>query len=86
MSDDLRAALARAQCPPPWIRRWESIDVHGITGNGVLTHQANVDLAVAAVNALPDLLAALDAKRDAESDSQIHSDAASETLPAEVER
>lgn len=58
--NELRELLAAAPDSGPWIRKWESLDVHGLTGDGVLTDQRNVDLAVAAVNALPALLDRLD--------------------------
>lgn len=60
----LRELAARAPDSGPWIRRWESLSVHGMTGDGVLAEQRNVDLAVAAVNALPGLLDVVDAARE----------------------
>jgi hypothetical protein len=45
--------------PRPWIRKWQSTEVHCLTGDGALRSQEDIDLAVAAVNAAPILLAAL---------------------------
>jgi hypothetical protein len=55
--DELERLLAAAT-PGPWIRRWESKQVHWIAGDDALTSQQDIDLACAAVNALPALIAA----------------------------
>ena len=70
---DLKRLLDEAT-PLPWIRLWELLNVHApghddlfgqlvpsIHHPGSREAQANIDLAVAAVNALPDLLAAVEA-------------------------
>lgn len=61
---ELRAALDAARDPGPWIRPWESYYIHGMSGRHVLSWQENLDLAVAAVNALPVLLDIAEAAAD----------------------
>lgn len=42
--------LSRKALPGPWIRKWESFDVHWIGGFGALRSQEDIDFAVACVN------------------------------------
>ena len=61
-------ALAAAATPGPWIRKWASLDVHAMSGDGVLLHQENIDFAVALVNeyaTIRDLVAENKALREA---------------------
>ena len=44
--------MSERRTPPPWIRPWGSMRVRGIGDEDVLSSQANIDLAVRAVNAL----------------------------------
>ena len=50
------AKLASEATPGPWIRPWASLEVHWMGGDDVLKSQVNLDLIVAAVNALPALV------------------------------
>lgn len=61
-ADDLRAILAK-RTPGPWIRHWQSLDVHAMSGDGVFLRMENIDAAVAAVNAIGPALDVVDAAR-----------------------
>lgn len=57
----LERKLGDAKHPPPWIRPWGAATVRAWGQDDILSDQRNLDLAVAAVNALPDLLAIAEA-------------------------
>jgi hypothetical protein len=63
MSTELLRLLSEATHQPPWIRPWGRATIHAWGLDGVENDTRSLDLAIAAVNALPDLLAVVDAAR-----------------------
>lgn len=55
---DALRALSDAATPGPWIRKWQSLIVHHMGGDGALQSQEDIDFAVAAVNYVRAALAA----------------------------
>jgi hypothetical protein len=72
--------LRRAATPAPWIRRWQSTVVHWMGGDGALTSQADIDFAVALVNAAPELIAGARVEVAARAWAAEHSDRGSCTF------
>ena len=53
--------LSDAATPGPWIRRWQSLDVHHMGGDNALRSQADVDFAIAACEYVRQVLQERDA-------------------------